>query len=954
MAGTLLDLGSVFTTLEMRKDKWDKHIVTTKKDMSSLRGFAIRNEHAMAKMSKGFAVAGAAIAASIGFAAKKSIEFNKEIANIATLMPGATQEVLELRKNIQGLAVEYGKDSIDLAKGAYQVVSAFGAQAASSKKLEISTMAATAGMATTTDAINLLSAVSKGYNQTSDEQLEKISDLSFQVVKLGQTTFPELAASIGRVVPSAATLGVSMEEMSAVFATLTGVTGSAAEVSTQFAGLLRTMIKPTDSMKKAMKELGYETGEQMLSNLGLVESFRKLVATTDGSTISVGKLFRRAEAMTALFALTGTQADTFNMKLNEMSKASGSTRQALSAVTDGVNKAGFSFEQTKQRVTVLVQTIGELFLPVVNAMMSVMEPILKVFTFIANEFATMPGYVKLVIGGLTALTAVTLLATAAGMKILSMWSLMPAAITKTAAAFGPYVIGIAAAVAAGKVLANMLGKIGEAHDAVMAKIKQNAAQEKTIQDKLIAYRKQAKGRDLQLLLESNKIALGLENNSREEQLKWQLNFLKKRSENFRSFLNQKEKVVKEKTTSEIQAELEAQKRILEITTAARERAVTGTIQEFQFRKEQAAEAYRAEQEELKNLNASKAAFLTSARGYNMELAQIENDRINFIKEKERAAIEERQAQNQIYQEREMQRRMMYDEWIREQDAMAEFAVLEGRERERAALDMWHEEQRQKLIALLATKKINLKQFTAMRIALEQAFNNKVNNMEKDAFEKWKARMSEKYKQELTAGKLLLDAYKGYLDARQKRLDAWYSNEKKRIEESKMNSEQKESALEALEEKYTEKKRELVRKQAIIEKSSNIASAIMSTASAVAKAYGAVPPPANFALAALVGALGAFQIATIARTPLPMKEGGMTKGKEGMALLHKNEVVMPFEKIPQLFNTQNVTDSQTNFYISALDGADVERILHEKIIPGLERASMDEQIRFDQRAVVQNV
>ena len=51
------------------------------------------------------------------------------------------------------------------------------------------------------------------------------------------TTFPELAASIGRVVPVAAKMNVAQEELFAGFATLTGVTGSAAEVSTQLAGI---------------------------------------------------------------------------------------------------------------------------------------------------------------------------------------------------------------------------------------------------------------------------------------------------------------------------------------------------------------------------------------------------------------------------------------------------------------------------------------------------------------------------------------------------------------------------------------------------------------------------------------------------------------------------------------------------------------------------------------------
>ena len=511
----LLNLGAVYATMEMRMKDWNKSTAAAKKDLTGMRSFALRNETAITKMSRSFAIAGTVIAAAIGFAAKKSIEFNKEIANIATLMPTATTEILELKKNIQGLGIQYGKDTIDLAKGAYQVVSAFGEQAASSKKLEIATIAATAGMSTTSDAINLLSAVSKGYNTTSDEQIQKISDLAFQTVRLGQTTFPELAASIGRVVPTAATLGVGVEELNAIFATLTGVTGSAAEVSTQTSGILRAMIKPTAGMRTAMKDLGFETGEQMLKSMGLVESLNALVGTTDGTTISVGKLFGRAEAMTALFALTGTQAETFGFKLGEMGNASGLSAKALGAVTDGVNKAGFQFEQTKQRVTVLVQTIGDSFLPILSAMMSAVTPVLSIVQYFAEVIGILPGPLKLLVGGLVALTATTLLVTAAGMKLTLVWAKIPPKITAAVSAMGPWIAIIGGAVLAIGILRKAIANLGKSYDAAMAKIKESAAKEKTIQDKLIAYRKQAKGKELELLIESNNKMLSLENNSRE-------------------------------------------------------------------------------------------------------------------------------------------------------------------------------------------------------------------------------------------------------------------------------------------------------------------------------------------------------------------------------------------------------------------------------------------------------
>jgi len=210
---------------------------------------------------------------------------------------------------------------------------------------------------------NLLSAVTKGYGDTSAGALEKASDLAFMTVKLGQTTFPELAASIGRTVPVAAKMGVSVEELNALFATLTGVTGDAAEVSTQISGIMRAMIKPTEGMTKAIKALGYEGSEALVSEKGIVGAMKALIGTTDGSTEAVGKLFRRAEALTALFALTGGQADVFTEKLEAMKGAAGSTQEAFEEIEKTLSHR---LNVAMQQLSTALIDVGETLGPVIE------------------------------------------------------------------------------------------------------------------------------------------------------------------------------------------------------------------------------------------------------------------------------------------------------------------------------------------------------------------------------------------------------------------------------------------------------------------------------------------------------------------------------------------------------------------------------------------------------------
>ena len=292
-----------------------------------------------------------------------SLKMNKAMSNVATLIPGATERVKELKGEVQDLAITMGTATADMTGGLYQVISAFGDNAETMAKLEINAQLARAGMSSVTEAINLTSAVTKGYGDISEATTRKVADLAMLTVKLGQTTFPELAASIGRTVPLAQTLGVTVEELFAGFATLTGVTGNAAEVSTQLAGMLRGMIKPTDAMTQAITGLGYESGKALIEQKGLVGAFREIIATTDGSETALGKLLPRVEGLTAVFALVGGQADVFDKKLGEMQESAGALDAAFDAATKGINEAGFTWEQFKVKLEVVAQRLGDQLLP---------------------------------------------------------------------------------------------------------------------------------------------------------------------------------------------------------------------------------------------------------------------------------------------------------------------------------------------------------------------------------------------------------------------------------------------------------------------------------------------------------------------------------------------------------------------------------------------------------------
>lgn len=132
----------------------------------------------------------------------------------------------------------------------------------------------------------------------------------------GVTSFEQLAQALPLVSGSASQLGVSMDELMAVFATTTGVTGNTAEVSTQLAAVLNSLIKPSAEATKAANEMGIGFNAASIQAAGGLENFllgldasiQEYAAKTGQLSQTIyGQLFGSAEAMRLLGSLTGEQ-----------------------------------------------------------------------------------------------------------------------------------------------------------------------------------------------------------------------------------------------------------------------------------------------------------------------------------------------------------------------------------------------------------------------------------------------------------------------------------------------------------------------------------------------------------------------------------------------------------------------------------------------------------------------
>lgn len=325
------------------------------------------------------AVAATAAVVKLGAdAVKSAAAYEQQMANVASLLDGTSEEiskrVSQLGDDVIKVSNKTGMSTDELSDGLYKIISAVGDSEDAITQMELAAKVAKAGGTETTEAIDLLTAVTKGYGDTSGEAFQKAADLAFMTDKLGQTSVPELAGAIGKVIPLSAALGVEQEELFGSFATLTGVTGNTAEVSTQMKAVMSGLMQPTKQMTEALEALGFANANAALETLGFDGMLASLKTAMGDDVQATAKLFSSVEAQTAILALAGAQSEDLTEKTKAMYGALGAADAAFETRTDTLE---YTVEVIKNLGKNFVLSIGRKILPVVKSVAEKLLPAIE-------------------------------------------------------------------------------------------------------------------------------------------------------------------------------------------------------------------------------------------------------------------------------------------------------------------------------------------------------------------------------------------------------------------------------------------------------------------------------------------------------------------------------------------------------------------------------------------------
>jgi len=318
----------------------------------SLKDFAVTN------VKRGLVVLGAAV----GFATKEFVSFQTAAAEVWTLLGVGAVKMSALSREVLDMSTAFGQAPVDTAKALYQTISAGITDTNDAMKLlGIASKAATAGLTSTFNAVDVITTVMNTYGKTVEEAT-LISDQMFTAVREGKTTFGELSGTLGTVASLAAQAGLGFEDLMAAIATMTkgGVRTDMAVTSLR--ATLVSIISPSAEAVDVAKELGIAFNAEALSAFGLPAILRQVKAATKGNVEVMSKLFPNIRALSAVMNLAGTQAKEFQRQLKNMKNASGATDAAFRKMA---NTAGFKLAQAWSTIRVAFVTFGTFVAPFV-------------------------------------------------------------------------------------------------------------------------------------------------------------------------------------------------------------------------------------------------------------------------------------------------------------------------------------------------------------------------------------------------------------------------------------------------------------------------------------------------------------------------------------------------------------------------------------------------------------
>lgn len=348
------------------------------------------------KFSKISAVTGAVLGGSTVLASN----FQDSMAKVNTIADTSQVALGDLSAQILDLSNTTGIGASEIANATYDAISAGQNTADAVNFVSNATSLARAGFADTGASIDLLTTILNAYGMEASE-VSRVSDILINTQNRGKTTVAELSSSMGKIIPTANSMNVSLEQVSAGYSIMTAKGIATAETTTYMNSMLNELGKSGTDVSDALKEkTGKSFQELMADGNSLGDVLQILTDYANDTGVGFNDLWGSSEAGKAAITLLSDGVGAFNDEVQSMSDSVGATSDALGKLETPSQKAKVAITQVKNSGIELGTAVLTSISPLIDKLAKGIE---KLTTWFNNLSPGMQQTIVVVLGVVTAL-----------------------------------------------------------------------------------------------------------------------------------------------------------------------------------------------------------------------------------------------------------------------------------------------------------------------------------------------------------------------------------------------------------------------------------------------------------------------------------------------------------------------------------------------------------------------
>ena len=298
-------------------------------------------------LGKAIAPVSAVLATALTTSTKSASDFQNGMAKMSTLFDTSKTSVSDLSKEFLTLSNKTGLSASELAEAGYQALSAGQSVDKVGKFVETAGNLAKAGFTSTTTAVDVLTTAMNAYGKSAGSA-DQIANKLVRTQNLGKTTVDELASAMGKVIPTASSMGVNINNLTSGYVSLTKQGIATAEATTYMNSMFNELGDSGTTLGGVIKEkTGKSFQECMNSGMSLADVLQITKQYADENGISYNELWSSAEAGKAGLAILNGGVDEFNKTVETMASDTDDVGEALEKLETPSVKAHKAINQIK-------------------------------------------------------------------------------------------------------------------------------------------------------------------------------------------------------------------------------------------------------------------------------------------------------------------------------------------------------------------------------------------------------------------------------------------------------------------------------------------------------------------------------------------------------------------------------------------------------------------------------